>query len=134
MKTINSNIKEIRSQKKLTQEFVAKKLGVSRVWYNKLENDEIDIKVDLLPKLAEIFKVPVHDLTQINGENYFSSHNNLNVKNIANVVNDNQEVKELFEELIKVKNELLQEKDLRIKMLEDNIKAKELEKMRKNKL
>jgi transcriptional regulator with XRE-family HTH domain len=120
--TINANIKEIRSKKKLTQEFVAKKLGVSRVWYNKLENDEIDIKVDLLPKLAEILKVPIHELTQINGSSYFNSHNNGTVKNMANVVNDNQEVKELYEEIIKVKNHLLTEKDLRIKMLEEKLK------------
>ena len=53
MQTINGNIKKIRQQKKLTQDFVAKKLGVSRVWYNRLENDEIDIKVDFLPKIAE---------------------------------------------------------------------------------
>jgi len=124
MKTINANIKQIRGQKKLTQEYVAKKLGVSRVWYNKLENDEIDIKVDLLPKLAEIFKVPVQELTQINGGNYFSSNNNGNVKNIANIVHDNQEVKELYEELIKAKNELLLAKDLRIMQLEEQLKLK----------
>ena len=103
----------------MTQDFVAKKLGVSRVWYNKLENDEIDIKVDLLPKLADIFKVPVQELTQINDSNYFSTtNNNSQIKNIANVVNDNSEIKELYEKLLASKNELLSEKDSRIKILE----------------
>ena len=63
MNTISDNIRKIRVQKKLTQETVTTKLGVSRVWYNKLEQNEIDIKVDLLPKLAKIFDVPVQDLT-----------------------------------------------------------------------
>ena len=120
MKTINSNIKKIRQQKKLTQDFVAKKLGVSRVWYNKLENDEIDIKLDLLPKLAEIFKTPVQELTQISDSNYFSTTNtNSQIKNIANVVNDNSESKELYEKLLTSHKQLLDEKDARIKILEN---------------
>ncbi|MCC6691515.1 MAG: helix-turn-helix transcriptional regulator [Bacteroidia bacterium] len=123
MQTINSNVKKIRQQKKLTQDFVAKKLGVSRVWYNKLENDEVAIKVDILPKLAEIFKVPVQELTQVNDSNYFSTtNNNSQIKNIANVVNDNSEIKELYEKLLNSKNDLLAEKDLRIKNLEERLR------------
>ncbi len=119
MQTINENVKKIRKQKKLTQEFVAQKLGVSRAWYNKLENDEIDIKVDLLPKLAEIFKVPVQELTQVNDSNYFSTTNNHSqIKNIANIVNDNAEIKELYDKLIISKDELLKEKQNRIDYLE----------------
>ncbi len=108
MKTINDNIKRIRAIKKLTQEQVAKKLGVSRVWYNKLENNEIDIKVDLLPKIAEIFNVPVTELTEVNGSNYFSSNNtNSQIKNIGNVINDNESLKENYEKVIAAKNETI---------------------------
>jgi transcriptional regulator with XRE-family HTH domain len=117
MKTINDNIKDLRSKRKLTQEFVAKKLGVSRVWYNKLENNEIDVKVDFLAKIAEIFDVPVYELTQLNGTNYFSSNNaNSTIKNIANVVNDNQELKHLYDSLIECKNIIIQEKEERLEM------------------
>lgn len=108
MTTINDNIKKIRIEKKLTQDAVAKKLGVSRVWYNRLEQNEIDIKVDLLPKLAKIFDVPVQDLTQVNGSSFFSSNNsNSQIKNIANVVNDNEAAKEMYERLIKSKDEII---------------------------
>ena len=109
-----------------------KKLGVSRVWYNRLEQNEIDIKVDLLPKLAKIFDVPVQDLTEINGSNFFSSNNtNSQIKNIANVVNDNDSIKELYERLLISKDELLsnhkellKEKDYRIESLEKILKKK----------
>lgn len=127
MQTINGNVKKVRKQKKLTQEFVAKKLGVSRAWYNKLENDEIDIKVDLLPKLAEIFNVPVQELTQINDSNYFSTiNNNSQIKNIANIVNDNAEIKELYEKLILSKDELLKEKDNRISYLQKILESSKI--------
>jgi len=108
LKTINDNVKRIRSIKKLTQLQAAKKLGVSRVWYNKLENNEIDIKVDLLPRLAEIFNVPVTELTEINGSNYFSSNNtHSQIKNIGNVINDNENMKENYEKVIAAKNETI---------------------------
>ena len=108
MQTINDNIKKIRATKKLTQDFVAKKLGVSRVWYNKLENNEVDIKVDLLPKIADVLKVPVTELTEINGSNYFSSNNtHSQIKNIGNVINDNESLKENYEKIIAAKNETI---------------------------
>ena len=108
MTTINDNIKKIRVEKKLTQDAVAKKLGVSRVWYNRLEQNEIDIKVDLLPKLAKIFDVPVQDLTQVNGSSFFSSNNtNSQIRNIANIVNDNEAAKEMYERLINSKDEII---------------------------
>lgn len=125
MNAINDNIKKIRVAKKLTQENVAKKLGVSRVWYNRLEQNEIDIKVNLLPKLAKIFGVPVQDLTEVNGSNFFSSNNsNSQIKNIANVVNENDSIKELYERLLIVKDDLIKEKELQIKNLLSMIKNK----------
>ena len=89
------------------------------MWYNKLENEDVDLKVELLPKIAEVLQVPVQELTQVNDSNYFSTvNNNSTIKNIANVVNDNAEIKELYEKLLASKDLVIAEKDERIKLLE----------------
>lgn len=118
MNTICENIKKIRIEKKLTQDQVAKKLGVSRAWYIKLENDEVSIKLDLLPKIAAIFNIPVNELTQVNGQNYFQTTNhNTQVKNVASIIHENDKLETLYKTLLEAKDSIILEKEERIKIL-----------------
>lgn len=52
-------IKELRKQKKLTQEEVASKLGIGRTTYLGYENGKIGIPAKRLEELADLFGVSI---------------------------------------------------------------------------
>lgn len=56
------NIERLRKERKITQEQMAQKLGVSRQTYINLENGERDASVSELEKMSAIFGVPITDL------------------------------------------------------------------------
>lgn len=57
MVDIGKKLKELRIDNKLTQEQVANVLKVSRVVYNRYENNQRDIPISLLSALADYYKV-----------------------------------------------------------------------------
>ena len=59
---INSFIKKIRLNNKLSKSLVAKKLDMSRPTYEKVENGEKELTYIELEKLAGIFQIPVDNL------------------------------------------------------------------------
>lgn len=60
-KIIACNICAERNRKKLTQEDVAKTLGITRETYNSYEEDAKSIKATTLYKLAKIFDCKIND-------------------------------------------------------------------------
>ena len=54
-----NKLRELRKEKGDTQEVVAKAMGVTRRGYQKLENEESQIKPDKAQQLAEYFGVSV---------------------------------------------------------------------------
>ncbi len=63
-------LKNMRSDKKMTQKQLAEMLGISTQYYSLIENGERqqEISVSLLVKLAEVFGVPVDELIRKEGE------------------------------------------------------------------
>ena len=61
-KTLGENLKEHRTRCKMTQEFVAERLGVSRQAVSKWENGTSDPSTSNLIALAKLFDVPVEAL------------------------------------------------------------------------
>lgn len=59
---IGDNIKQLRQQKKMTQDQLAKKLGVSYQAISKWENNKNAPDVALIPKIAELFGVSIDAL------------------------------------------------------------------------
>ena len=57
MKQICEKLKELRLKKGLSQNSVAKIINVSRVVYNRYENDQREIPLELLCSLADYYKV-----------------------------------------------------------------------------
>lgn len=57
-----TNIKNLRLKKGLSQEKLAKAIGVSAVQVNKWENHEMDMQVSNAVKLARFFKVSVDEI------------------------------------------------------------------------
>ena len=57
MKQISEKLKELRLEKKISQSEVGKIINVSRVVYNRYENDQREIPIELLCKLADFYNV-----------------------------------------------------------------------------
>ena len=55
-KIISANIKKLRKQEKLSQENLAEKLGCSREFISRVENNHEKISLKMLLHLSEIFK------------------------------------------------------------------------------
>lgn len=70
MKNIGNNIKQLRQQKKMTQEQVAKKLGVTYQAVSKWENNSNAPDIALLPEIAELFGVTIDVLFSDNITDY----------------------------------------------------------------
>ena len=62
---IKNNIRELRTNMDLTQESLAKKVGVSRQTINAIENEKYNPSLELALKLGEIFDEPVEDIFNI---------------------------------------------------------------------
>ncbi len=78
--SIHEKIRSIREDKRLTQEQVAEKLGMSTNGYGDIERGDTDIKLSKLAKLAKIFEIQLPELVDL------SERGNLNV----NFNTDNQ--------------------------------------------
>ena len=55
-------LKELRARNNLTQEDIAKKLGISRQAYNKIEAEPSKMSVVRLSELADILGVTIGDI------------------------------------------------------------------------
>jgi transcriptional regulator with XRE-family HTH domain len=124
MSNIGSNIRKVRELKNFTQEYVAKKLGVSRSFYIKVENNETQIKFEHLHELSQIMNVKLNDIIDFNNKQIFSDSNSqLKEQDLVNNVSGNQheDLKRLYEQLLTEKDARLQEKDEIIKMMKSLI-------------
>ena len=63
---MKNNIKELRKNKKLRQEDLAEKLGVTRQTIIAIENNKYDPTLELAMKISEFFGVSVNDIFHLN--------------------------------------------------------------------
>jgi len=61
---VGKRIREIRTEKSLTIEALAKKIGISRSYLNYLELGRKNISVDKLDVIARSLEVPMTDLVK----------------------------------------------------------------------
>ena len=61
----NNNLRKIRREKDLTQEYMAFELGISQKAYSDIENGKTKINQQYLEKIASILKVPTSDICDI---------------------------------------------------------------------
>lgn len=105
-----TKIKFIRENRKITQESIATKLGISQTAYSKIESNQTQLTLERLKEIAEILEVPEMEL--ING----SPINQFNIekieKNFGYIHNFMETQKELYDKL-------LVEKDEQIKLLKE---------------
>lgn len=61
-KNFQENAVKLRKERKLTQQEVADRLGISRIAYSKLERGETRLVNESAEKLAELFDMPAEEL------------------------------------------------------------------------
>ncbi len=85
---LRRNIRDTREQKKLTQEELAEKLGLSVTGYAKIERGETQINYDRLEKIAKALEVRVGELIPFQeDEGIIVLHNlNNNLRNSNTVI------------------------------------------------
>ncbi len=66
MRGINERIKKLRTQMNLSQDYVAKYLGVSRSTFTQMENGNRKILADEISKLSTLFGVSVNAILDEN--------------------------------------------------------------------
>lgn len=85
--TIGKRIRKLRTERKISQEFMAERLDVSRQAVSKWENDVSCPDTQKLIKLAELFQVSVEYLATgketIIGHGHSSRHASATLKNIS---------------------------------------------------
>lgn len=64
--TVRNNIRELRKKLNLTQEELAKTLGVTRQTINSIENNKYNPTLELAMKLAKTLGVPVEQIFFLN--------------------------------------------------------------------
>ncbi len=120
--SLGNKIKKIRELENLTQQYVAKHIGVSRRWYIMMENDEAIIKEDKLHIISQLFKIDKNELRNFDNKKLLNSYLDL-----ASTIQENEILKKEkcnYEKEILLYKALLKEKDLRILDLTDIINIK----------
>ncbi len=59
-----TKIKKMRELKNITQEFMAKQLGITQSAYSKLEAKDTEISAEQIKKIATILQIPTQDIAQ----------------------------------------------------------------------
>ncbi|MFY1046906.1 helix-turn-helix domain-containing protein [Chryseobacterium sp. GP-SGM7] len=65
MKICGQNIRKIRRDKDLTQEYMAFEMGISQKAYSDIENAKVKINLDILTKISDILNIKPSDICGI---------------------------------------------------------------------
>lgn len=115
------NIKKIRENKGISQEYMAMELGISQSTYTKVERGEVNLYVDRLLKIAKILDIGLAKIFDENAANSFNvntydSSTNYN-QVIENLYNDNKEFVNKFHDVLEAENKHLKEEILFLRKL-----------------
>lgn len=124
MNNIGNKIRKIRELKNIPPKDIADQLDMSPQNYLKIERDEVNLSVDRLLQISEIFGMKVEEVLTFDEKMVFNNHGEIkggvNVQSVNNgsITTFPEEMKLLYEDKIS----LLEEK---IKWLEEKIRGSE---------
>jgi transcriptional regulator with XRE-family HTH domain len=116
--TVADRLKKVRLEKNITQDFLAKKLGVTQKAYSKIENNETKLNVEVLSRIAELLNVPIETFFNNSQQpvlNDFSSRtggDNVIYKNTSS-----EKIEALYTKLLEAKNQVIMSKNNEIEAL-----------------
>ncbi|KFE99191.1 XRE family transcriptional regulator [Chryseobacterium formosense] len=65
MKICGQNIRKIRRERDLTQEYMAFEMGISQKAYSDIENSKVKINLEILTKISNILNIKPSDICSI---------------------------------------------------------------------
>ncbi|MGN6196933.1 MAG: helix-turn-helix domain-containing protein [Ginsengibacter sp.] len=118
----------LRESKGYSQEYVGSVLGIEQNTYSKLESGQIRLTLERICKLAELYEVSA-DLLVSNELPIVNYNNGKFSKGIVNNENDASYLsKELYEKMLSLKDQLLEEKEKQILILKEKLSEQKAEK------
>jgi len=121
---LGQNIAKLRGMKRLTQKEIATKLNLSQSEYSKIEQ-KAEIDEDLLSLIASALEISPDALKNFNEDFVIFNIENMN-DNAANYqyhFNPIEKVVDLYERLLREKEEIIKQKDDMIEMYKKEQKA-----------
>ena len=102
---IAKNIKKHRELKGFSQEYMAHQLNVNQSTYAKMENSSTKITIDKLFSVAKLLEADVSEILDLKNQTIYNQDLKDNSVGHQQVENLYQENKEVYQELLKAKDE-----------------------------
>ena len=116
--TIYDRLKKVRLEKNYSQDYLAKKLGITQKAYSKIENNETKLNVDVLQRLTEILEVPIESFFRTNNQPSLNDFNTRNGgDNVIYKTGNNEKTDELYNKLLQLKDDVINAKTSEIETL-----------------
>jgi len=116
--SVAQRVRKVRVEKNFSQDYLAKKLGLSQKAYSKIENSESKLNVDTLIKISEILDTPITNFLDessrpiVNDYSNRTGGDNIIYKNIYN-----EKTEDLYNQLLKAKDDIINAKQSEIEVL-----------------
>lgn len=105
---IGKNIRKYREIKGYSQEYMAHELNINQASYAKLENNSTKITIDRLFNISKLLQTDITDLLELNKQHIYNLYENQHAVGHQQVENLYQENKEVYERLIKSKDDQIE--------------------------
>ena len=116
--TVADRLKKARLEKNISQDFLAKKLGITQKAYSKIENNETKLNVDVLQRVSEVMDVPIETFFKNSQQPILNDFSNrTGGDNVIYKNNSIDKIEELYKELLKSKDEVISSKVSEIETL-----------------
>jgi len=117
---IGTKLRQLRDEKRFSQELVAEKLGISQANYSRLESDKMQPNSELLPKIADLYGIAIKDLFTSEAQQYVNISQYHDQAFSSYWVH--QESQKFVEKLLEAKDEIIAIQRNQIAVLEEEIK------------
>ncbi|MFB9840887.1 helix-turn-helix domain-containing protein [Mucilaginibacter ginsenosidivorans] len=116
MEHLGNNIARLRNFRRIPQKEMAAKLRMTQQAYSAVEN-KAEIDEDLLEKIAEVLDFPVQAVRELDAHSVLSiNQQGGNAGSVFYQYNPNEKIQELYERLLKEKDDIIKSKDEVIEM------------------
>ncbi|MBS1532546.1 MAG: helix-turn-helix transcriptional regulator [Bacteroidetes bacterium] len=123
MNHIGNNIARLRNFRRMPQKEMASKLSMSQQAYSTIENKQ-DVDEELLERIAQILEFPVEAIRDLDAHSVLSiNQQGGNAGSVFYQYNPNEKIQELYERLLKEKDDIIKSKDEVIEMYRKQQKA-----------
>ncbi len=119
---VGSNIKKLKELKNMTQEYVAKSIGISQSSYSDIENCHVLLTDERLLQISEVLGLPVELVKSFNESVFFHNCTQSGYNNTYHITNPIDQIQDLTNQLLKVSRDRILELEDQIKQLEDELR------------